>query len=245
MKPISPAAIIYLACHLILFLIGFLFVLVDYVVAQGVGASLIAASVTGWVIFVYLRFTESVRGSVEAVTELGIRRGFHRRGPAIKAQYDSLLANAKSHIDIMGFGLRALREDYIDDFQIWQSRATVRILLLQPHHPPMKSHASQRDVEENNPTGTIENDVRKFLEDTAAYMSDRFRIRLYTCLPSINIFRVDNQLFWGPYLIGKQSRNMPTLLIQRPGLLFDPVLAHFNTIWESYSIGVDEWVQRH
>ena len=61
--------------------------------------------------------------------------------------------------------------------------------------------------------------------------SPRFQVRLYKCLPSVNIFRIDDELFWGPYLIREQSRNTPTFIVRKGGILFDTLAKHFNTIW--------------
>ena len=58
-----------------------------------------------------------------------------------------------------------------------------------------------------------------------------FQVRLYRCLPSVNILRVDDELFWGPYLIREQSRNCPTFIVRRGGILFSRFTAHFDSIW--------------
>jgi hypothetical protein len=51
-------------------------------------------------------------------------------------------------------------------------------------------------------------------------------------LPAINLLRADHEIFWGPYLMGQQSRNTPTLIAQRGGFLFDALKAHFDALWE-------------
>lgn len=59
-----------------------------------------------------------------------------------------------------------------------------------------------------------------------------------TVLPSINMFRIDHEMFWGPYLVNPndsisklESRNLPTFLIDDTGFLFDCFTNHFNAIW--------------
>jgi len=51
----------------------------------------------------------------------------------------------------------------------------------------------------------------------------------------VNIFRVDNKMFWGPYLIKQPSRNSPTFLL-RQAILFDRLLEHFERIWKDDSL---------
>lgn len=58
-----------------------------------------------------------------------------------------------------------------------------------------------------------------------------FDIRLYRCLPSINFFRIDGDVFWGPYLIRDASRNMPTFLMEKDGKLSQRLINHFDKIW--------------
>ena len=244
MRLLSATRVIYLVIHLVLFLLGFLLAKAEEILWQGVGYSLIAAGITGWVIFVYLLLAENTRQRIETLTDLGILKGFSRRGVAIKDEYDARLTKAKKQIDIMGFGLRALREDYVSDFQTWKNRARVRILLIDPRSPELNStYADQRDSEEANATGTIRQDVETFLEQIQDLLDDRFSVRLYTCLPSINVFRVDSKLFWGPYFLCAQSRNTPTFLVRKPGLLFDPISSHFEEIWQKHSVGAAEWLK--
>src|SRR2546421_253399 len=100
-------------------------------------------------------------------------------------------------------------------------------------------YAHQRDLEEGDHAGTITQQVKKFVADTKAITElvapNSFEIRLFRCLPSVNIFRVDNEMFWGPYLIKQPSRNSPTFLVRR-GVLFDRLLQHFDRIWTDDSL---------
>lgn len=50
----------------------------------------------------------------------------------IRDEYHTRLAKAR-HIDLVGFGLSAFREDYINDFVGWSH--SVRILLIDPDFP--------------------------------------------------------------------------------------------------------------
>jgi hypothetical protein len=66
-----------------------------------------------------------------------------------------------------------------------------------------------------------------------ARIREEYQVRLESLQDNldVNIFRIDDEVFWGPYLIHQQSRNSPTLLVRRGGLLFDVLLRHFETIW--------------
>jgi hypothetical protein len=186
--------------------------------------------VTGWVVFVYVRLSERRSEALEIVNRFGFVGAFEARAARIKPEYDQRLARASEHIDIMGFGLKALWEDYHEQFPEWKRRVHVRILLIDPDSP----YAEQRDEEELEIKGSIRSSVKRFLRETERLRADRtkhrFEIRLYTCLPSVNIFRIDDEMFWGPYLIRAQSRNAPTFVLQH-GVLYRRLLQHFETVW--------------
>lgn len=246
---------LYLSCHAILALVGLVLMLFDWpniklaTLMVAVGASLLAMGFGGTVLFLsrWMEQTESER--LDTIRDSGLRWVFPARAAAIKDEYDRRLAGAATAIDILGFGLKALREDYRDEFAVWARRAKVRILILDPDFPNEdESIAELRDREEDSTRGTIRTDVGQFLAACDHLLNDparRFRVRLYRCLPTINLFRIDREVFWGPYLIRDVSRNMPTLLMEN-GRLTERLIEHFDHIWNSddFSRDVpDHWRQ--
>lgn len=204
---------------------------------NAVGLSMVAAAISGLVVVGYLWIDQRNADKLEMLTEFGFEAAFTHRGASIKSEYDRLLAGAQEKIDIMGFGLRALREDYAEHFQAWATRASVRILLADPEPPGGGGgFAVQRDAEEDTTPGTIQRDVHAFGQATAMLASARFAVRLYRSLPTVNIFRVDGRMFFGLYLIGSASRNLPTFQIKEGGVLFKALESHFEKIWNS-----NEW----
>ena len=233
---LHPTHIVYILVHALIVLVGYLLASSQDMLTKAIGASMIAGGITGYAIFVYVLFSQRVTEQLSIITEFGLIKAFDARAVRIKSEYDERLNRAHERIDVMGFGLRALREDYLNDLEDWKRKANVRILLLDPEFPDGRfSYANQRDAEERNPRGTIEIDVRQFVNDTARLLgndaSRSFEVRLYSCLPSINIFRVDDELFWGPYLMRQQSRNTPTFLVKRGGILFQRLVEQFENIW--------------
>ncbi len=233
----EPLNIIYVLVHFVLFISGlYVFQTFKSALGQGVGASLVAAGVTGWVVFVYVLTGQSTRERLRVVQRLGVLAGFTHRGPAIREEYRTRIITARRQIDVLGFGLSSLREDFQKEFADWKQRAKVRILLLDPNYPTQHdSYANQRDREEQSPEQSISNEVNHFIARTRDLIDDRFQVRLYQCLPSVNIFRVDDELFWGPYLMGRASRNSPTLVVRSGGELFQIFVDHFDTIWEQHA----------
>lgn len=228
---------IYLLVYSLVFALGVICVQTGNTVMIGVGSSLVAAGIAGWVLFILVFIDQDERQKRKLVTDLGLVDAFESRSSQIKSEYDRRIDGARTSIDIMGFGLRALLDDYRDAFAGWAGKAHVRILLLDPDYPAVgRSYAAQRDIEEGNDEGRIARDVRTFLEQTRelrAQHPQTFRVRLYTSLPSINIFRVDDELFWGPYLVKSQSRNSPTFVVRKGGMLYDKLVDQFEGIWSN------------
>lgn len=235
----NPRHWIYVLCHLVMILIGFILCSAySNTLLFGVGGSLVAAGIAGWVIFVHVLISESVSARLRILTEFGFSNAFDARSVRIRGEYEERLKNARDRIDVIGFGLSAFREDFGSNFNSWKGRLNVRILLLDPEFPSREfSYASQRDMEENNADGKIASDVNRFVSEVGPLVRKsgphKFEIRLYKCLPTLNILRIDDELFWGPYLIKEQSRNCPTFLVKRGGVLFERFTNQFERIWVS------------
>jgi hypothetical protein len=164
---------------------------------------------------------------------------FGSRAERIRDEYERRLRVANEAVDIFGFGLSAFREDYGAQLDELARRVRLRILMIHPALPTGgKSLSEFRDAEEGNSPGTIARDVRSFADLVRPILETPgldIQVRLYRCLPLVNIFRIDDELFWGPYLIGGQSRNSPTFLVQKGGMLFGRMMEHYNLIWKSWS----------
>lgn len=233
---LSRRLIVYLVIQTALITVGIcLVVLVKGKVSLAIGTSLIAGAAAGYALFGYVLLTDRWSRRVEALLDVGLREVWLHRSVRMKPEYDERLDAAREAIDLLGFGQRSFREDQAQNFAVWLARGvTVRILLLDPEYPSAEHpFASQRDREEGG--GSIGGDVAAFLREVKKqrlHEHDRFCVRLFRCLPTLNVFRIDDELFWGPYLLRRQSRNSPTLLVARGGPLFDAILSHFDAVWQ-------------
>jgi hypothetical protein len=234
-----PTNIFWIVGHIIMFAVGIFLTVIAGQSAHkdillGVGGSLIAAGIAGEILFLYVAASQQTRDKLDLISTAGLQRIFSTRSVSIRDEYHSRLRNAKE-VDILGFGLSSFREDYGNKFAELSLKTSFRILLLDPDFPsPTDSIATIRDREEGNNNGDIRRDVEAFenaVRRAGPLVKSNFVVRRLTALPSINIFRVDDEIFWGPYLIADQSRNMPTLLVQRGGFLYDQIKSHFEHLW--------------
>lgn len=201
---------------------------------QGIGSSLVATGAAGWVLFLHVRAADRTRAKLEAFAHAGVLEVFPYRSVRIKAHYDDRLSGARQ-IDLVAYGLSHFRQDYRDQFAEWSRRSKVRIILLDPSFPtPETSLADQRDQEEGHESGKTRRDIEIFIDTVLSdpnINSNNFKIKTMRAIPAINILRIDDQIFWGPYLIGQQSRNTPTMLVERGGFIYESLAAHFESLW--------------
>jgi hypothetical protein len=233
--------VIYLISNALVFALGVIFLVVGGAVALAIGSGLMATGIAGGVLVTYVVLSDGLVQRYEIVSKFGIRGIFKGRSVSMREEYESRLDSARREIDLLGFGQRAFREDFGPSFETWARRGVaIRILLLDPQFPAdIWQVSNQRDAEENNSACDIRRDVEVFLEATRELRNQRhnFQVRLFRALPSINILRIDDELFWGPYLMGKPSRNSPTLLVGR-GSVYDTMVEHFEAIWSDSTLSV-------
>ena len=187
------------------------------------------------------------------VREHGGRRGFclfTGRRDGYLAAYQTLLQNLHKNLDIMGLGLSHVPPDYGHLLAEMAARSRVRIALLDPAFPGPRpdptSVASIREREERQNEGEFRRQVAKYYFDvlepylthsTDAAEEPGLEIRLYKVLPAVNIFRVDDAMFFGSYLLEAPPEETPTLLVHRTGevggLLFTTMMRHFDEVWKN------------
>ncbi len=172
----------------------------------------------------------------QALTEdFGVRDIFLGRGSRLASEYAVRLENAKESIDLLGMGERYARTSFGSSLVPLSRRGIrIRVLLLDPGFPSgAVSVADLRDTEEGDPGGSIRSDIHDFeaLVREAAVDIHYLDVRLYAALPTVSITRIDDDLFWGPYLFGERSRDSPTTLVRRGGLLFDQMQRHYEELW--------------
>ena len=245
----NPTTLVYILVHVVLVLLGLLVIsanvfadLIGDVVSKAVGASLVAAGIAGGVVYLHVRLTNDLKDKVRTVFLAGIVNVFPTRSARIKNEYDQRLNRARE-IDILALGLSAFREDYYDQMGKWCKQAKIRILVIDPEFPRDDvSYARQRDLEENNAVGQIKTDAEMFIKtfkDLCEKYPENLKIKKYKVIPSVNILRADDEMFWGPYIIGTQSRNMPTLIVKRGGFIFESLQDHFGRIWNDSRFSED------
>lgn len=233
-----PTTVIYYLAHALVIAIGAALTLLRNPVWTAIGTSLIATGAAGAVIFIYISRTDRIRDAIDLFSRFGLATIYDRRAAQIRDEYAARLSDANSNIDILGFGLKDFRRDYIGELGALSARARVRILVIDPY----SDYCTARDHEEEQSSGTIQGEVEEFIRQFQARYTKtthpNLSLRLFTCLPSVNIFRIDDEIFWGPYFVGRASGNTITMRVTR-GVLYDQLSNHFIEVWDSFSRPLD------
>lgn len=244
-KYLNATTITWALLHIILVMVGLLVINIKYVstalgseVAIGLGVSIMATGIVGIFLFLYVALSETTRSRLKALNEAGLDGIFNYRSVRIKDEYDDRIRKAK-RIDVVGYGLGSLLEDYSKDFAAWSQRAKVRVVAIDPDAPSAAtSYADARDIEEGREAGKTRSDVGrliKFVSEDTQIKKDNFELRLSNSIPSINVMILDDEIFWGPYLLAEQSRNTFTMTVRKGGFLFEALENHFLQMWENHS----------
>lgn len=234
--------VVYFLVHLLIVVIGALATLASASInvewqkttVFALGTSITAAGLCGMVVWVYIANSEKGLDLLRVLDASGLQWIYPSRAAQIRSEYAVRLETAKKQIDILGFGLKDFKRDYMVDLGDLSKRANIRILVLDPASP----YTAQRDKEEVQGAGVIKGEIEEFISGFKQRYDgnrDELQLRVYASLPEVNIFRIDDEIFWGPYLVGRASGNTPTMRVRRGGFMFDALEAHFERVWADFS----------
>lgn len=242
---LNATTITWALLHIVLVLVGLVMITTDFPdkkalgeISASLGVSIMATGIVGIFLFLYVAISETTRERLRALNEAGVAAVHRHRSVRIKEEYDQRLQNAKE-IDLVGYGLGSFLEDYEADFAKWSRQAKVRIVAVDPGAPGNGfSFADARDLEEGRDAGKTKGDVArliKAIQENSDIDRSRLSLRLMKSIPSVNVMRIDDEIFWGPYLLAQQSRNTFTMVVRRGGFMFEALHDHFLDLWEHHT----------
>ncbi len=150
---------------------------------------------------------------------------------------DPKLKDAKYQIDGVAFGLRSFRSNHTPDIEDCLRRGVqIRLVAMKPN----SKFALQRDKEEGENEGHIGHSVQKLVEwanelNSKGY-NGQIKIKGYSCMTLDFYWRVDDDLYVGPYWYGYQSQQTITMKFERGGKGFDEYSQYFEKLWNDESI---------
>ena len=195
-----------------------------------VGASLIASAVVTYLssIYIYKRKKEK-----EITDYWGLTAIFETR-QRMNDSADEYLLELEDSLDIIAFGLRSFRDSKTSEIQKKVQRG-LKIRMLAIH--PESSFLKQREKDEKQVEGSIKNSIIQlsdWIMELKSIAPDPSNIVLkhYDALPLDFFFRMDNVLFIGPYLYGKDSQQTISMEFRGSANGFNYYMRYFEDLWD-------------
>lgn len=197
---------------------------------NGLGVSLLSSGILG--VFMNLLFYRRDRKS-EFCEEWKIEQIYNSRALS-NIMADRYQKTAKRQIDIIAFGLgswRQANEKIIDE--AIERKVKIRIITMHPDNPYLKI----RDSAEGKPEGSTRTSIMQLHEFFQKSSKRRkVEIKYHMGLPLDFYFRIDDHIFVGPYLFGKESQQMITYEFGKDGEGFDYYKDYFDNLWNQRTI---------
>ena len=229
------AGLVILLCGVGLILLEVFLIRTPHNLWISIGCSLIASAI---VILVNAWLVE--RKDADPLKEWKITKIYKRRSEKA-ADSDPKIKKVKNNLDVVAFGLKSFRENHSADIQKCLYNGTViRILTMSPD----SVFISQREKEENETEGQIKNTINglidwakdinsKVKKTKNSKKAGHIEIRGYDCMTLDFYWRMDNELYVGPYWYGMSSQQTITYKFDEGGEGFRAYSDYFEKIWES------------
>jgi hypothetical protein len=143
------------------------------------------------------------------------------------------LRESKEQIDIIAFGLKGFREtqSYIVEDKV-RNGLRLRILTIDPQ----SVFLIQREVDEGEVKGQIKNTILQLTDWVEKIKKispnpGNIELKYYDTLPLDFYFRVDRNLFLGPYMYARSSQQTFSYEFEYGGAGFEYWSIYFERIW--------------
>lgn len=144
--------------------------------------------------------------------------------------------NARYKIDAIGFGFRSYRDQKsADTEELLKRNVNIRIITMDPD----SNFVHQREQEENEVSGQISNSIRQLVTWADNLNKKKYQgkieIRGYSCMTLHFYWRVDDEMYTGPYWYGKGSQQTISYKYGT-GKVFNAYNDYFESLWNNTNL---------
>lgn len=233
-KSINLYAIIV---SLLLIILGLLSILLDQFWLKtttglyiNIGCSLIAS---GLVLFFTALFID-FRKDYLVWSEWKLEKIFKTRAEKNAESDPKLETHNVKQLDGIAFGLKSFRSNRKNDvLSCMQRGMNVRLLVMDPTGP----FVQQRELEENAAPGSIAESILNLVtwaeELNASSERGKIQIRFYNTMTLDFYWRLDDELYIGPYMLDVESQQTITYKYAKGGKGFQLYSDYFETLWNN------------
>lgn len=195
-------------------------------ISLSVGCSLIAS---GLVILMHDFFIE--RKTVSELDEWKIEKIYSTRAER-NSEADPNLEKSRYCIDGIAFGLSTFRNMYGAKIETCLKKGVqIRLLTMDPEG----SFIEFREAEEKTSAGGIKDTITEMIAWANALNQKNYKgkivIKAYKCMTLDYYWRVDNELYVGPYWYGYKSSDTITYKFSSDGRGFQHYSEYFEKLW--------------
>lgn len=218
-----------------LVLIGVLLILVDFFVFKtssnvflNIGCSLIAS---GLVLFFSAILIDYQKGYL-VWDEWKLEKIFKTRAEKNSESDPKLEKHNVKQLDGIAFGLKSFRSNRkADVLSCMQRGMNIRLLVMNPNSPFVK----QREIEEDVNEGSIADSIKKLeewaKELNASSKKGKIQIKFYDTMTLDFYWRLDDEIYIGPYMLGVESQQTITYKFLKGGKGFELYSNYFEQLW--------------
>jgi len=137
-----------------------------------------------------------------------------------------------SRLDAVAFGLSNFRAFHTNDIQNCLNHGmNIRMLVMDPDG----TFVSQREKEEHDAPGNISvaiKDLVSWAKELNQFSSNgKIEVKFYTSMTLDFYWRIDDELYVGPYMYKKKSQQTITYKFVKGGVGFDLYTSYFEDLW--------------
>ena len=197
-------------------------------IVLNIGCSFIASALVSLVTIFLVE-----RQAINPVDEWKITRIYSTRAEK-NADSDPQLEKAHYMVDAVAFGLKSFRTKQSKRVEGCLRRGVnFRIITMDPESPYVRQRAIEEKETEDQIKHTIEDLIQWADEFNAKGHKGRIMVKGYNCMTLDFYWRVDDDLFIGPYWYGVPSQQTITYRFERGGKGFTTYTEYFDTLWEN------------
>jgi hypothetical protein len=223
---------VYIWINLALLALGLTLCVVGTGWPNGVGTSLVASAIVGFLFVYQLKIERQFDAAREAYEQFGLL-GI-TGGRSDRRLYEELMKNSRTSFDIMGHSLSRMYDDLGRDLLPLMEARGVKIRLLLIH--PESQFVIPRQEEDPSPERVdLAAEIRKTAKAYISLNLPNMSIRFYRCCPTLSYQRIDNIIFAGPYFVGLPSGRQSALVLRVGDQLSFQYQQHFENVWTNFS----------
>ena len=199
-----------------------------------IGCSLIASSM---VIFLN---TFLVDAKVDnSINKWGLEKIYDTRADKNKDS-DPKLKTLKYRLDGIAFGLKTFRTGHRDEIEDALRRGVmIRFITMEPN----SKFIVQREKEEKEQIGQIKNTIKQLIdwanELNAKNYEGKIYIKGYSCMTLDFYWRMDGEIYMGPYWYGRSSQQTITYKFKEGAKGFEVYSKYFNDLWNDKELMIN------